>query len=137
MTVAPGYVPSEEVAAWMELATVAVFPYREIYQSAALQVALTFGVATVASRVGAVPEVVRDGETGLLVPPGDVRSLAAAIERLLERPDLARALGERAAADQGRRFAWSRVARRVLDAYRALPGPGRAGSAEEAEEGAA
>lgn len=131
VTVAPGYVPSEEVAAWMELATVAVFPYREIYQSAALQVTLTFGVATVASRVGAVPEVVRDGETGLLVPPGDVRALAAAIERLLERPDLARDLGERAAADQRRRFAWSRVARRVLASYRTLPGSGGAASAEE------
>lgn len=131
VTVAPGYVPSEEVAAWMELATVAVFPYREIYQSAALQVALTFGVPTVASRVGAVPEVVRDGETGLLVPPGDVDALAAAIERLLERPDLARALGERAAADQRRRFAWSRVACRVLASYRTLPGPRDDESTEE------
>jgi glycosyltransferase involved in cell wall biosynthesis len=47
----------------------------------------------VATRVGAIPELVQDGVTGLLVPPGDPASLAAAIRRLLEAPELAAALG--------------------------------------------
>jgi len=45
-------------------------------------------VACIASRMAAIPELVRDGETGLLVPPGDPAALAAAIERLVRDPVL-------------------------------------------------
>jgi glycosyltransferase involved in cell wall biosynthesis len=120
--VVPGYVPSAEVAAWMELAHVAAFPHREVFQSGVLQVAAAFGVPVVASRVGAIPEVIRDGETGVLVPPGDAAALAAALVRLLGDPALARRLGAAAAEEARTRFAWRRVAREVLAAYRELLG---------------
>jgi glycosyltransferase involved in cell wall biosynthesis len=48
----------------------------------------------VATRVGAIPEMVRDGVTGLLVPPADPPALAGAIRRLLETPDAAASLGQ-------------------------------------------
>jgi len=118
--VVPDYVPSTEVAAWMDLASVAAFPYRELFQSGALQVATSFGVPVVASRVGATAEVVRDGETGLLVPPGEVEPLAAAVTRVLREPGLARRLGYAAAADARARLSWDRVAAEVLAAYREL-----------------
>jgi glycosyltransferase involved in cell wall biosynthesis len=51
------------------------------------------GVPVIASRVGGIPEAVREGLNGLLVPPGDVAALGAAIARLLRDPDLARRLG--------------------------------------------
>ena len=51
------------------------------------------GVPVIASRVGGIPEAVRDGINGLLVPPGDVAALGAAIAHLLRDPDLARRLG--------------------------------------------
>jgi len=54
------------------------------------------GVAVVASEVGGLVEVVRDGESGLLVAPGDVLALARTIGALLDEPDRLRALGERA-----------------------------------------
>ena len=54
---------------------------------------LARGRPLVATRVGAIPELVRDGITGLLVPPRDPRALAAAIRRLLDGPELATALG--------------------------------------------
>ncbi len=50
--------------------------------------ALSVGVPVVSTAVGGVPEVVTDGENGLLVPPGDPESLAAAIRRILEEPGL-------------------------------------------------
>ena len=50
--------------------------------------ALSVGVPVVSTAVGGVPEVVRDGENGLLVPPGDPDVLAAAIRRILEEPGL-------------------------------------------------
>ena len=51
------------------------------------------GVAIVAFAAGGVPEVVADGETGLLVPPGDTASARAAVIRLLGDPNLRQAFG--------------------------------------------
>jgi glycosyltransferase involved in cell wall biosynthesis len=54
--------------------------------------ALSVGVPVVATAVGGVPEVVRDGENGLLVPPGRPAELAAAMRRILEEPGLRKRL---------------------------------------------
>lgn len=58
----------------------------------------------VASGVAAIPELIRDGETGLLVPPGDSAALAAALERSIREPDLRQRLGETGAAHLRSRF---------------------------------
>ena len=55
--------------------------------------AMLAGRPVVASRVGGLPEIVEDSVTGLLVPPGDAAALAAALERALSDPELARRLG--------------------------------------------
>ena len=59
--------------------------------------ALAVGCPVIATAVGGVPEVVRDGENGLLVPPNDVASLTAAIQRYFEDDDLRRRLADAAA----------------------------------------
>jgi glycosyltransferase involved in cell wall biosynthesis len=111
----PEYIDSGDVAAWMELASVIVFPYRDIYQSGAVHVAQTFGVPTVASDVGAFRDVIRDGVSGLLVPPEDPDALAGALIRLLQDPALARRLGAGIQADAQGPFAWSTQARTILE----------------------
>ncbi len=60
----------------------------------ALLEAMNFGIPVVATRVGGVPEAVINGVTGILVEPGDPRSLAAAINRLLDNHEFARRIGE-------------------------------------------
>jgi glycosyltransferase involved in cell wall biosynthesis len=55
--------------------------------------AMGAGLPVVATAVGGTPEVVVEGETGLLVPPGDVSALAAALERLIRDPELCQAMG--------------------------------------------
>jgi glycosyltransferase involved in cell wall biosynthesis len=55
--------------------------------------AMGVGLPVVATRVGGLAEVVRDGETGYLVPPGRPDALAAAVQRILDRPDLASGMG--------------------------------------------
>jgi colanic acid/amylovoran biosynthesis glycosyltransferase len=59
----------------------------------ALMEAMASGLPVVASRLSGIPELVRDGETGLLAPPGDVDALAAKIRQLYDDPALRRALG--------------------------------------------
>ncbi len=55
--------------------------------------AMAAGLPVISTRVGAVPEVVDDGTTGILVPPGDVAALTGALKRLAEHPELRREMG--------------------------------------------
>jgi len=73
--------------------------------------------AVVASNCGGIPEVVRDGETGLLVPPGDVAALGHAIASLLRDPARREALGRRGREVALSQFSWSAVTDRYLQAY--------------------
>jgi glycosyltransferase involved in cell wall biosynthesis len=81
---------------------------------------MAMGKAVVAPRVAPVEEVVRDRETGVLIPPGDPTALQAAVGRLASNPALRRKLGE-----EGRRYVlahrtWRHNALRVLSVYEGL-----------------
>jgi glycosyltransferase involved in cell wall biosynthesis len=78
------------------------------------------GVPVVASDVGGVPELVRDGETGLLVPPGDPAALAAALGRMLADDDLRRRCAEKARLLAGDEFCVPRMADRYESLYRTI-----------------
>jgi glycosyltransferase involved in cell wall biosynthesis len=80
--------------------------------------AMAAGLPVVASRVGGVPELMVDGETGLLVPTGDPDLLAAAVGRLLDDATLRRRLGEAGRARVRERFDLDSVRRAHLDLYR-------------------
>ena len=82
--------------------------------------AMGAGLPVVASNVGGVPELVIDGETGILVPPGDPHSLGEAIKRLLEDPPLLRRLGEAGRARVAEHFDLAAVRQAHLDLYRHL-----------------
>jgi len=77
--------------------------------------AMAAGLPIVATRAAAIPEVVPDGEAGLLVPPSDPEALAEALDRLLSDPDLRRRLGE-AGRRHVERFDWKIVAGEFLGA---------------------
>ncbi len=79
----------------------------------ALIEAMVAGSAVVATRVGGCAEILRDDETGLLVPPEDAQALADACLRLLADPPLRARLGHAAQADVAARFAPETIAREV------------------------
>jgi glycosyltransferase involved in cell wall biosynthesis len=114
VTWVPEYIDSGDVAAWMELASAIVFPYRDIYQSGALHVAQTFGVPTIASAIGAMQDVLEHEVSGLLVPPNDADALAAALLRMLTDRELASRLGRRFLEDAHGPFAWTTIARTIM-----------------------
>jgi N-acetyl-alpha-D-glucosaminyl L-malate synthase BshA len=87
----------------------------ESFGLAALE-ALAAGVPVVASAVGGLPEVVRDGETGFLVPADDVAGMAARVALLLDAPERRAEMGRTARADVLARFR----AAPMVDLYEAL-----------------
>jgi glycosyltransferase involved in cell wall biosynthesis len=89
--------------------------------NAALEAAAA-GCCVVASRHGGLPEIVRDGETGVLVAPGDPGALAAALRRLAADPALGPRLGAAAAVDVAERFAPGLLVARVQALYDELLG---------------
>lgn len=91
------------------------------FPNAALEAAAA-GVPVVAAAHGGLPEMLRDGETGLLVEPGDPAALAAALRSLADHPDRARGLGAAAAADVAARFSAERMLDAVQAHYTALVG---------------
>jgi glycosyltransferase involved in cell wall biosynthesis len=77
---------------------------------------------------GGLPEIVRDGETGILVPPGDHRALAAALRGLADDPDAAKQMGERGARDVREIHGCGRMLAEVQAVYdRLAPEPRRRG----------
>jgi glycosyltransferase involved in cell wall biosynthesis len=82
--------------------------------------AMASATPVVASRIGGVPEVVVDGETGFLVEPGDVDALHDRLATLLTDHRLARRLGDNARSALTDRFTWGACARRCVEAYREL-----------------
>lgn len=101
-----------------------VFAMPSVYQSETFGVAAleasACGVPVVASRVGGVPETVRDQETGFLVPPADPEALAGALARLLRDPLLRKNLGEAARQFVVRTYRWQDCVTRMEEMYFAL-----------------
>ena len=102
-----GRVP--DVAAWLGRATVLVHPARWEGFGLGVLEAMLAGLPVVATNVSALPELVVEGGTGLLVPPDDVAALVRAVEQALERPELGAAGLARARAD----FSVARMADRT------------------------
>ncbi len=85
--------------------------------SAVLKEALACGVPAVATTIGGAGEILRDGETGLIVPPRDPARLAEAILALVDDPARAREMGRRGSEDVARRFTPDRLADETLRVY--------------------
>jgi starch synthase len=79
--------------------------------------AMACGTAVVASRTGGIPEVVADGVTGLLVPPGDEVELAAALNELIRDPARATSMGETGRERAVTEFSWASVAAQTAKLY--------------------
>lgn len=90
VTVRSDYVPNDEVRYYFSAADAVVLPYTSATQSGIAQIAFNFDLPVIATDVGGLSEVVRDGETGLLVPPNDPRALAGRIFEYFTSVDRAR-----------------------------------------------
>jgi glycosyltransferase involved in cell wall biosynthesis len=107
----PRFIPDAEVANYFAAADVVLVPYRREAQSGVVMTALHFARPVIATGVGGIPEVVRDGENGLLIAPDDPAALAAAVNTFFQGD---REAMERAAARSAGEFSWLRYGRELI-----------------------
>ena len=112
-----GMVPHDELLRLYERAAVVACPSRREGFGVACLEAMAAGRPVVASSVGGLGDLVVDGETGLLVPPGDVAALRAALEQLLADAGLRKRLGRAARERVLAEFTWKRYAEHIQRAY--------------------
>ncbi len=100
----------------------AVFACPSIYEPLGIVnlEAMACATAVVGSRTGGIPEVVADGETGLLVPPDDPAELARALNTLVADPDRAAAMGQAGRKRAVAEFSWTTIAAQIADLYAEL-----------------
>jgi len=120
-----GSLPHEEVADLIRQFDVALAPYSKpehafYFSPLKLFEYMACGVPVVAAALGQIAEIVRDGETGLLLPPDELDALTAACDRLLADPALRQRLGQAAAKEVHGLYTWDRNAARVVELTRAL-----------------
>ncbi len=117
VTVVDSYIPTEDVPFYFRAADLALLPYVSVTGSGLLQLAFGFHTPVIASRLGALAEVVRHGATGFLVPPRDPQALAAAVVDFY-RGGHGRAMSARIRREKGR-YSWENL----VDTIERLAGP--------------
>ena len=113
-----GWLESERKRAALAGATIFVLPSYVEGMPMALLEAMSWGLPTISTAVGGVPEVITHEVNGLLVAPGDVEALAAAIARLMSDSRLRQRLGEAARETIATRFSLNTAVERLLEIYR-------------------
>ncbi|HUD38279.1 MAG TPA: glycogen synthase [Streptosporangiaceae bacterium] len=118
-----GMLPKHEVIQILSHATVFACP--SLYEPLGIVnlEAMACGTAVVASSVGGIPEVVADGQTGLLVPPGDPATLAEALTSLVTDPARATAMGQLGRQRVAAEFSWASIAAQTSALYTSLTRP--------------
>jgi len=107
-----------DLVKWYAAADIAVVP--SMFEGFGLPAAeaMACEVPVIAFAAGALPELVADGETGILVPPADVAKLAAAIRKLVEDKELRLRMAKAARKRVEQKFNWEKAAKQILDVYR-------------------
>ena len=121
---AQGFVSRGELERLYARAAVVACPSRREGFGLTCAEAMAHAKPVVAGAVGGLLDLVTDGETGLLVPPGDPAALRAALERLLADRELRRSLGEAGRRRVAELCSWERITRALLEVYAEAAGGG-------------
>jgi glycosyltransferase involved in cell wall biosynthesis len=116
-----GPLPHERIAEHIAAADALVLPSRDEVFPVTIMEAMSLGKPVIATAVGGIPDMIRDGIDGLLAPPEDALALAAAIEHLAVDTEARRRMGVSARDRYAERFTIERFGERLLALIQALP----------------
>jgi mannosyltransferase len=117
-----GELPIDEVPVWYRRILIYAFTSRNEGFGLTLLEAMSSGVALVAARAGAADKVVIEGETGFVIPPGDVDALERALEALMRDPARADAIGRAGRAHVVKEFSADVEVEKIVAVYRDVIG---------------
>ena len=112
------WVGDEEVGTFFSGAACVVLPYTTASQSGVVPLAASFGTPVIATSVGALPDQIEHGVSGLLVNPGSVDELVSALDTVLDNPERASDMGRKLAERTGEVGNWDRIASAYLESCR-------------------
>jgi glycosyltransferase involved in cell wall biosynthesis len=114
------FIPDEEIKYYFNAADIVALPYLQIYQSGVVLLGYAYEKPIVATTEGEFLTVVKNQETGLLVPANNSAELAKAIIWYLDNPLLGREMAIKGKQDIANRLSWDAIANSVKDAYEKL-----------------
>lgn len=97
-----------------------VCPYKDATQSGVVQTAFSMNVPMVVTNVGALPEAVKNGQNGLVVPPCDSKALAEAIKDLLANPQIVSSMRDNIKNVWQKQMTWEPIAQKYIKCYQSL-----------------
>jgi len=104
------HISNEERNLLFSAADLIVLPYRKIYQSGILLMAMSYGLPIIASRLPAMEEIIHHGENGYLFEAGNQNQLSEQINYLLGDPSLGKKLAGQAFSDSAKHHDWKSIA---------------------------
>ena len=121
------YIPDDEIPAYYGAADIVVLPYRKIYQSGVLLMAMSFGVPVLTSDLPGMSEVITEGENGFMFRSGDAVDLAERLVAVLADVQGRDRVIECARQDMmGSRFSWDAIGAQLKVVYRDVLAHGKA-----------
>lgn len=111
------YVPVPELATLLGESLFVVCPYKDATQSGVVQTAFSANVPLIVTDVGNMPDEVKDGELGLVVPPCDANALSKAMNKLLDNPKLLDHFRENIEKIWRPTMSWEPIAKKYIDLY--------------------
>lgn len=112
------YIPDDEIAAYYGAADIVVLPYRKIYQSGVLLMAMSYGIPVLASDLPGMREVISDGKNGFLFKTGDVDDLAERLVTALTDTESRTQVVAQAREDMELRYSWDTIGGQLAEVYR-------------------
>ncbi|ABE50282.1 glycosyltransferase family 4 protein [Methylobacillus flagellatus] len=110
------YIPDQEISMFYSAADLIVLPYRKIYQSGVLLMAMSYGTPVLASDLPGMAQIINDGENGFLFSAGNYIDLAEKLVKIFSYHDLSR-ITLQAENDMRTRFSWDEIAIKTISVY--------------------
>jgi glycosyltransferase involved in cell wall biosynthesis len=114
------FIHNEEIAGLFACCDIVVLPYTQIDQSGVLCLSYTFGKPVITTKVGGLPEMIREGVTGYTVPPANIHALSEKIIEAWQNRENLQEMGSNAQKLINGEYSWDRLEESTIEVYQEI-----------------